>query len=216
MTMGNEKLIIWDLDGTLVNSLPASFEAFNDGFEPYLGRRLSALEIMSHFGTSEEKIITKLVGEAKGEEACARFRESLAQRMIDVAIYPGIVETLAHLGDLGYALAIFTGRGRHGTEVILNHSGLRTHFRKIVTNTDVSKPKPDPEGLVMICKTLGFRTTDSVMIGDSPLDIFAGHAVGAMTIGCVWDENTDRKALTDAKAHHLVESPRQVVELLQE
>lgn len=215
MTMGNEKLIIWDLDGTLVNSLPATYEAFNDGFEPYLGRRLSPLEIMSHFGASEEKIIAKLVGESSAEEACTRFRQSLARRMTEVVIYPEIVETLAHLGDLGYPLAIFTGRGRHGTEAILDHSGLRSHFRKIVTNTEVAKPKPDPEGIVVICEALGISATNSVMIGDSAMDIIAGHAVGAKTIGCVWDANTNRQALVEANAHHVFERPRHVVEWLE-
>ncbi|MEW6056916.1 MAG: HAD family hydrolase [Bdellovibrionota bacterium] len=200
-------LIIWDLDGTLVNSLPSTLNAFNDGLEPYLGRRMTFDEIMSHFGPSEEKIIAKIVGEELADECYQKVLASTAQRLSDVIPHDGILDALDEIKTLGYRFGIFTGRGRKTTDIILDHLGLRSRFEEIVTNTEVEHNKPHPEGIYKICKKTGIPPSQAIMVGDSPMDIQAGRTAGTLTVGCAWDELADRDALGKANANHVLNHP---------
>lgn len=208
------KLVIWDLDGTLVDSLPATFAAFNDGLEPVLGRRLSPREIMAHFGPSELEIANKLVGPVHAERCYRRFLAAMADRIPEVSVYPGISETLRQLGDAGFTLAIFTGRARRGTEIILEHLELGGHFREVVTFDEVERPKPHPDGIQKILAAFDAAPSDAVMIGDSPMDMLAGRAAGVRTVGCTWDRMASRAALAEAQASHVIAAPTELAALL--
>ncbi len=148
------KLVIWDLDGTLVDSLGVTFDAFNDALEPFLGRRMPIPELTTHFGLAEIEILNRILGPDKGPAAYEIFRESTVRRSKEIQVFDGVTEVLEQVRSLGLKQAIFTGRGRQGTEFTLTELGLWKYFDTVVTNTDVPEPKPSPEGIHKICEEL--------------------------------------------------------------
>jgi len=209
------RLVIWDLDGTLVNSLPSTLEAFNDGLQHFLGRRLSNAEIMAHFGQSEERILSKLVGEENGSECYRRVVESMSGRLSEIRPFDGIPDTVETLLREGHRLAICTGRGRKGTEFLLEHLGFASHFLKIVTADDVENPKPHPEGVMRICAELQTGVGEAVMVGDTVADVRAGRLGGIHAVGCAWDALADAEALGAAGASLVIREPRELLEWLE-
>lgn len=207
-------LVIWDLDGTLVDSLPVTLEAFRDATEPYLGRRLSDSEVTAHFGQSEERILARIVGEASAAACYRRVVELMSGRLTDVRPFAGIPETLRVLVEAGYRLALCTGRGRHGTGFLLRHLGFDSHFLKVITSDDVENPKPHPEGVLRICSELGAGPGAAVMVGDTPADVRAGRLAGIHSIGCAWDAMADARALEEAGASRVIREPRELFDWL--
>lgn len=211
-------LIIWDMDGTLINSLPSTLEAINDALHPYLGRRLKTEEITKHFGVPEHAIIARLIEERAANidpvECYAQFLIATTVRLKQVEPFSGIPETLDTLASYGHRFAIFTGRGRKGTDIILSHLGMQPRFVEILTADEVENSKPHPEGIQKLCKKLGSNPAQTLMIGDTPMDILAARGAGVRSIGCTWDHRSSRKMLIDAGATHVIDSPAEIPELL--
>ena len=82
------EIVIWDLDGTLVNSIPATIDAFNAGLKPFLGKELTAEEIMAHFGPPDQEILRKLVGDKNFKESYALMFEHLQKNINKVLAFP--------------------------------------------------------------------------------------------------------------------------------
>jgi pyrophosphatase PpaX len=204
------KLIIWDFDGTLVDTLPATFAAINDAIEPYTGRRLDPKEIMVHFGHPENEIVARLIGREHAEKCYLEVVRATAKRLKEITIFPGVLETLLQLSDHGYDLAIFTGRSRRTTDVILEHTKLAKHFAHVITADEVTKHKPSPEGIHKICKLMNVAENQSVMIGDSPMDMAAAVSAGAHPIGCNWDGRAQADALREAGAKSILSHPKEI------
>jgi len=210
----SKQLIVWDLDGTIVDSLTTTLDAFALGLEPYLGRRPTHPEIMTHFGASEERILAKIVGEHRAEECFLGILSITKQHMHRIRPFDGVIETIKALSSKGYRHGIFTGRGRRGTELILEELKLRSHFSFIVTNTECENHKPHPEGLLKVCEQAGADPKTAVMLGDSPADVLAAQAVGALGIGCLWDERATRAAFEKVNAAHILDHPREIIGVL--
>lgn len=211
------KLIIWDLDGTLIDSLPMTLEAFNDGIELHLGRRLTASEIMAHFGSSEDKVIASIIGAEAGAETAQRCYDRTRQSMIDrlpqMTPFDGVTHALEKVRERGHRLALFTGRGRPGTDAILSHLKWRDLFELVMTTSELKNGKPHPEGILTICEKLSVSPSNTLMLGDSPLDMQAAQAAGARAIGCAWDRHANKKALAEARAFQILNHPSELLPL---
>src|SRR5262245_37376122 len=139
--------IIFDLDGTLVDSLGTTFAAFNRALEALGAPRRTPREIMAHFGGGEIRIFEKLLGsKAQAARAILTYQAYIDAHKGRVPLFAGVPELLHSLQAAGLPLAIFTGRGSETTEMILGSHGLRTHFVTVVCDDHVGQSKPSPEG----------------------------------------------------------------------
>lgn len=204
------KLVIWDLDGTLVNSLPSTYEAINEATFDFLGRQLSREEIRVHFGRGEHHILSNLVGRSNADASYERYLNATTNRLKNIQPFEGVLEELQKVQSAGLSCAIFTGRSRRATDIILRNLDLNSKFTAIITDDDVSQHKPHPEGIYKICKDLKISPSNAVMIGDTPLDILAGRTAGALTIGCTWDEMAYRHTLEEANAWQIATHPQEL------
>ena len=204
-------LVIWDLDGTLVHSLPGTFAAFNAALEPRLGRRLSDAEIMGYFGPPDQEIIRKLVGDEHWEACYADVLKHMIENISAMTVFDGVVAALEAVAALGLRNAVFTGRGRVSTELIVRELGLEPHFEMLVTNDDVKKHKPNPEGIFKICRQLGVKPERAVMVGDSKADVRCGRDAGTMTVGIRWSPHAALFHGVDNRPNRVVERPADLV-----
>lgn len=205
------KGIVFDLDGTLVDSLSISFDAFNLAMNRYGGRSHSAEEIMS-YGDYSAKFNEEL-GKDNGPAAYASCLEFFESNMGRIPLHQGAGELLEKLKSSGVPVSIFTGRPADSTEVILKHHGLKDRFVTVITADHVGHPKPSPEGLHLALSRMKLSPEAALMVGDSHYDMRAARNAGAHGVACLWDFLASRELLSPHQPAHWAECPMDVWEI---
>ncbi len=176
--------VIFDLDGTLLDSFEPIFRSFRHTFQT-LGYDLQLLEgKRSVVGSTLEESLAQLVDPPDVPRAVEIFREHYRRTFPDgTRILPGVEETLGALFASGLPLAVATNKNGPLAREILEHLGLAKYFREIVGAGEGFPPKPAPDTLLETARRLGLPPEGIAYLGDSPLDITAGRAAGMETVG---------------------------------
>lgn len=181
------KAVVFDFDGTLANTLPICFYAFQTVFKEFDHRDLSNNEIKEMFGPSETGIIMNNLSNPHKEEAIEYYYKrysELHKSLVDANLE--ILALLKSLKEAEIKIGIFTGKGKRSLDISLEALGMEGLFDVMITGDDVIKPKPDPEGLLKALSLLNVKNSEAIYIGDSDADIVAGLQAGVYTIGVQW------------------------------
>lgn len=204
------KGIVFDLDGTLVDSLSVTFDAFNHGIVRQGGRVHTPEEIIQYFGPGEGEIFGRIIGPDKAQAAYDDFREYLDRNLGNVPLHAGVEELLERIKSSGIPVAIVTGRSWNTTELILNHHRILDRFITVVANDHVASPKPSPEGIRLALSRLKLQPSEAAYVGDMWVDIRAAHSAGCQSIAALWDLMVSRDALLPHNPHHWAEKAADV------
>lgn len=181
------KAIVFDFDGTLANTLPICFYAFQNVFNKFDKRDLSTNEVIEMFGPSETGIIRKNLANPNKEEAIEYFYKKYSEIHKDlVKVNPEILGLLTSLKEEKIKIGIFTGKAKRSLDISLKALDMEGLFDVVITGDDVIKPKPDPEGLLKALSLLEVENADAIYLGDSDADIVAGLKANVYTIGVQW------------------------------
>ncbi len=180
----NVKGILFDLDGTIVDSREAYLEAANTAFEALEQKPLenkAALEIPKRL--EQGLPIEDLVGTNVKTFLNIYLRTYYSVTKTKTKPVPNVRTTLTALSNKA-KLALITMRFVPKASIIeeLESFGLAEFFTYVVTALDTHRPKPSPEALIKAVKTLDINVCDCVIVGDSVVDIRAGKASGAVTV----------------------------------
>lgn len=186
---------VFDLDGTLIDSLPVTFDAVRDATRPFVGRDLSDSEIYAHFGPADHLIVAALVGPAHAEAAVAELMATYRRRLPEMPLFDEIPGVLLALRRAGLRLALCTGRGGPSTRLILEALDLTDLFEVVVTGEEVPHPKPAPDGIAETARRLGLPPEEIIYIGDSIKDVEAGRAAGVFTVAALWADTEGSEPL---------------------
>jgi HAD superfamily hydrolase (TIGR01509 family) len=211
------QLAVFDVDGTLVNSIEGMTIAA-DRAARALGYRVN-IDMVRRALSSDEPL-WDIVAPPRSRidpDLPARLRRDTLRHYSDVlesSVEPfeGLAASLARLREAGVRLAIYTG-SRGESFRPLQKAGLLEWFDPVLTALDVTRPKPHPEGLQRILEQSGVAAGEAAYVGDSPHDMLAGRAAGMRTVG-VLTGVADSALLSRAGADHLVADHRGWVELL--
>lgn len=191
---------VFDLDGTIADTLPLIYEAFDAALRPALGRGFSEAEIRALFGPPDNYILRAMLPPDEAEAAFQRFvavYEREHERL--VTAFHGIDAVMQAAAAAGMRLGIVTGKSRRTALFTLQAVQLLPYFGAVYAGDDVERQKPDPEAVIKILADLGHDTgTPGVFIGDSAMDVIAGRAAGLTTIGVLWG-SPDHSELFAAK-----------------
>lgn len=175
--------ILFDLDGTLIDSAPDVRRALNRVLEP-LGRRPHTVAEVKDLVGHGARVLMERALAATGEVPSADEIDGLtAAFLADYAenpvvhstVFPGARESVARLRDAGVPLAICTNKPAKTTEPVMEELGLLEFFPVIVCGDDVEHRKPDGRHVLHTIERAGGDPADSVMIGDSENDIYAAR-----------------------------------------
>jgi HAD superfamily hydrolase (TIGR01549 family) len=176
------KAAVFDLDGTLVDSMPLVVEAFLHALEPF-GLGLTAEELFLRLGAPPERTFAMLLG---GPErvpvAMQRLEHYAGEQWRKIRPFPGTHDLLSHLGGRALPRGVWTGRDRRTTELILREHAMETAVEVLICGDDLPSHKPDPAGLQRILETLGVEREEAVFLGDADVDVQAGAELGVRTV----------------------------------
>ena len=181
-------IALFDLDGTIADTLPLIYEAFDAAFVPALGSGFTPAEIRSMFGPPDHEIIRRRVSADAAAAAIERYNRHYEERHDAlVTAFPGMADLIRRCADAGMRLGVITGKSRLTALVSLDRLKLRSAFGAIYAGDDVERQKPDPQALLLALADLGVSNGErAVMIGDAAADVIAGKAAGLATIGVRW------------------------------
>ena len=188
------KGVIFDLDGTLANTLPLCIQAFRKSIEPLARRSISDEEIIASFGPSEEGTIMTLIPDhyEKGIASYLQFYETLHYTCSQPFL--GIPEILTTLKKRKVKLAIVTGKGANSTLISLKQFALHDFFQIIETGSPIGPKKA--EGIQHVLYTWKeFKKTEVIYVGDAPSDISASKLVGIPVVAAAWADTADPEKL---------------------
>ena len=184
--------VLFDLDGTLLDTEKLIFAAFRYVFTKYKPNYvLTEKELYSFFGPSLQDTFGRYFNTDEIEEIIASYREYSDQHhKEDVTIFPTVRQTLEILQSLGYPLAVVTNKAKRTTMLGLEQFHLVPFFDAIITLQDVRQTKPDPEGVYLAMQQL--QVKQALMIGDNGSDIEAAKKAGIYSAGMEWSGSEHR------------------------
>ena len=196
----HKKLLIFDLDGTLIDSVPDLAVAVNHMLT-HLGKKPFKEDVIRYWVGNGAQMLVKraLLGKSQLNEEIdtALFEEALEiflhfyrhNLCKTTQAYPHVRDSLDALKAHGYTLAIVTNKPYNFVAPILKGLNLENLFELILGGDSLEKKKPDPLPLEHVCDTLNISREASVMIGDSNNDILAANACGMESIGVSYGYN---------------------------
>jgi phosphoglycolate phosphatase-like HAD superfamily hydrolase len=176
--------VLFDLDGTLGNTLPVCIGAFRKAIEPFAGRELSDAEIIGTFGPSEEGTVHVLAPGHAAEALAAYLHHYAILHDSCTEPFSGVTEMLTDLKARGVRLALVTGKGQGSADITLERLNLASYFEHIEVGSPLGPRKS--ECITEILTRWGMEPTEAIYVGDAPSDIPSARKAGTYAIAAAW------------------------------
>jgi pyrophosphatase PpaX len=188
VTQNRPIAVLFDLDGTLIDSIELILNSARHAFRDRPGRVPDDAEWLSGVGIPLATMFRRYArDEADVEALIARYREyQLEHHDRLTRCYDEVVETVDWLRAAGHPCAIVTSKTDWLARKGLEHVGLAHHFDVIVGCDSCAKHKPEPEPVLLALERLGYAPDEAVFVGDSVHDMLAGNAAGVATVAALW------------------------------
>jgi len=224
LEFNHKSLLIFDLDGTLIDSVPDLSIAVNsmlthldrdafseDIIRTWVGNGAQTLVKRALSGSST---IDTALDQALFDKSLTIFLEAYKRAVCQkTEVYPNVIETLNALKKHNYRLAIVTNKPIAFVQPILEKLNLLEYFEYFIGGDSLSVKKPDAQPLLHVCETLNVAVKDSLMIGDSKNDILAANAAKMQSIGVTYGYNYN-EPISRYNPTHVVDDFGQILESL--
>lgn len=211
------KLVLFDVDGTLVESAALIHEVMARTFVEYGYSKPDVSQTKSIIGLTLDIAITRMLHQEVVSDQIRDMAEHYKNIFIGVrqemgfqeTLFPGIIEMIAEFAKRDDILmGAVTGKGRRGLNLVMDTHGLRKHF--IVSRTaDDCPSKPSPSMVLECCHDTGVSPKDTYVVGDAIYDMQMAKSAGANSIAVSWGY-ASREELVRAGANYVVDKPREI------
>jgi len=184
-------LIVFDLDGTLIDSARDLEIATNQTRAHFGLAALEAKVVHSYVGDGAAMLVRRALGEGASdelvEEAVLYFVKFYrAHALANTRLYPGVENVVGNLAADGHTLAVLTNKPVKISTDILSGLGLGAHFRRIYGGDSFAQKKPDPVGIAALMEETASRKEDTWMVGDSGVDVQTARNAEVRVCGVAW------------------------------
>jgi pyrophosphatase PpaX len=196
--------VLFDLDGTLVDTVPFILAGVRHAFDGY-GSCPTEAEWLAGIGTplrAQLLAFARRPGDVDG--LVARYRAFwLAEHDRRTRTFPGADQVVADLAAAGHPLAVVTAKLEEGAWRTLRHVGLDRFFGAVIGADSCARAKPDPEPVLLALARLGREPAEALLVGDSPHDLVAGRLAGVRTAAALWGASGEEALALAAPDHRL-------------
>jgi phosphoglycolate phosphatase-like HAD superfamily hydrolase len=195
--------MLFDLDGTLGDTIPVCIQAFQRTFHHYLGHLLTAQDIIAMFGPGEEGLLQRHLPQAWPQALDLYLEEYARAHVTCREPFPGIFPLLTTLQRRGVRLGIVTGRCLQSASISVHALGLDVYFDRI----EAAAGGPvKPAGIRAFLTRWVVAPEEVAYVGDEPYDIDAAKHAGVMAVAAAWAASADAAALVARQPHVLFRS----------
>lgn len=186
---GPIELIVFDLDGTLIDSKLDLVQSVNAVRERLHLHKLPEETIATYVGRGVVTLMQRALGAQADEKTVAEavefFLEYYRDHMLDHTVpYPGVREALGQLD--GYRMAVLTNKPVRFSQAILEGLGMSRHFVTVYGGNSFERKKPDPMGMLALMREAGAPADRTMIVGDSDTDVLTGRNAGVWTCGVTY------------------------------
>jgi pyrophosphatase PpaX len=192
--------IIFDLDGTLANTLPVCIKAYQDTVYHFCGRVPEEAEIIGLFGPNEEGMLEQMIP-GQLTETLAYYLKVYEQYHLQLCtgLFPGIGGSLSAIQSKGIKMAIVSGKGAFSAAISMRILGLEQWIDLVETGFDYGPDKP--RSLRIVLEKWGLRSPENTAyVGDAPYDMQAAREAGLLPLGAAWAQSSSLKPETPTYA----------------
>ena len=206
-------VVLFDLDGTVVDSGGIILASMRHATRTVLGREISDEALMAAVGGPGLEAQMLEFGGAENVEALVTTYRAHNEPLHDsLELFAGMDDVLIALKDEGRKLGLVSAKRRSTVELAFAATEIGHLFDVVVGGDEAARQKPAPDTLLVALERLGESPADAVYVGDSPFDMAAARAGGLYGIGVAWGGVHDRSLL--AEADEIVETPKELLAAL--
>lgn len=210
-------VIIFDLDGTLIDTKELIYQSFIHVFSIYKpDYELTEQDLQSFLGPTLKQSFDRYFDPSMSDELIQCYREyNHKEHDHYVKSFDGVKETLEYLKQHDYPMAVVSNKLKRTVEMGLERFDLQDYFSVVIGSEEVKEPKPNPSGILLACKEL-YRGHDNVIyVGDSATDIEAAKNMGGFSIACVFDQAKEEE-LKSSKPCEMVYHMKEIIKIIKE
>jgi pyrophosphatase PpaX len=207
-------VVLFDLDGTLIDSGAMILSSFRHATRTVLAREITDEELVAAVGGTTIHDQMRAFDPERADELVAAYRAHNTPLHADLEAFDGVDDLLAELREEGRRLGIVTSKRRKTVDLAFGVLGLERFFDVVVTADDTTRHKPDPAPVVLALDRLHAEPAEAAFVGDSPFDVGAGKAAGVFTVGVSWGGLHSEGRLFETGADVVVHSPRELLDVV--
>ncbi|MGA9762953.1 MAG: HAD-IA family hydrolase [Gaiellaceae bacterium] len=208
--------ILFDLDGTVIDTGPLIAESFRHAVRTVLGEPIDDEEMLAYVGGWSLREQMDRLSPGRSEELIVAYRAYNEPRHDGLEFCAGMHELLLELRARGARLGLVTAKSRPTVEIAFGRlPGLEGLFDTIVTSEDTELHKPNPEPLLLAVRKLETTPARAAYIGDSPFDVAAAKAAGLRAIAVTWGGIHSDERLQTAGPDAVVTTPAELLAVLE-
>jgi pyrophosphatase PpaX len=205
-------VVLFDLDGTVVDSGGIILASMRHATQTVLGREFTDEELLANVGGPGLEAQMEALGPGRTAELVSVYREHNEPLHETLQGFLGVEAVLVELRNRGRRLGIVTAKRRATVDLAFARLPLAHLFDVVVGGDETDRHKPDPEPLLLALKRLGAAPEQAAYVGDSPYDMQAARAGRLHAVGVTWGGIHDRAALADADV--VVDSAEELLDVL--
>ena len=184
--LDQNKAVLFDLDGTILDTFDFIYGAFEFAFKEYGIEPLSRESIRHLMGGPLEEVYSKMAPECDSILLAESHRKFQSDNLNLVKLFPDTLDVLEELKRREMKIAAITTRSNRSSIRSLEITGIAKYFDMVISAEDVQNHKPNPEPLFKALEFLSIKSKDAVMIGDTGADIMAGKNAGTITVAALY------------------------------
>lgn len=184
------KLLIFDLDGTLIDSRADLVNSVNGMLRRFGRKELPPEVVATYIGDGAPMLVRRALGDPVDDryfqEALQYFLDFYREHKLDhTVVYDGVFPALESMRD-GRKMAVLSNKPVNPSRAIVEALGLGTFFAQVYGGNSFPTKKPDPMGALELMREFGAQPEETLMIGDSSIDVVTGRNCGMWTCGCTY------------------------------